>query len=286
MNLKYLSTAIISFITSILIFSCSGGEMSKETIKFPSIKDIPAAKWEKLSQKKLYFGHASVGFNIFNGIKDLMKENPQIKLNIVKTADQSDFQLGIFAHSGVGKNGYPKSKIDEFAKFINKGIGKKADTAFFKFCYVDVRTETEVSNVFNDYKNTMSKLMTAYPDTKFIHVTVPLTTEFTMLQTLFKLAKKAIMKIIGKPYWDLPRGNIKRNQLNEMILQEYDGKAPIFDLAKIESTFPDGKRCSFTKDGKTYYSMVPEYTDDGGHLNKFSRKKVAEQLLILLANLK
>jgi lysophospholipase L1-like esterase len=29
--------------------------------------------------------------------------------------------------------------------------------------------------------------------------------------------------------------------------------------------------------------MVPEYTDDGGHLNEKGRKRVAEQMLIILA---
>ena len=71
-----------------------------------------------------------------------------------------------------------------------------------------------------------------------------------------------------------------------MLRKEYEGKVPLFDIAKIESTFPDGTRCSFTKDGKTYYSMVSEYTSDGGgHLNATGRKKFAEQLLILLAQL-
>ena len=56
-------------------------------------------------------------------------------------------------------------------------------------------------------------------------------------------------------------------------------------LQKYNPPYPDGTRCSFTKDGKTYYSMVPEYTTDGGHLNEIGRKKVAEQFLILLANL-
>jgi hypothetical protein len=59
----------------------------------------------------------------------------------------------------------------------------------------------------------------------------------------------------------------------------------IIDIAKIESTYPDGTRCSFSIDGKTYYSMAPEYTSDGGHLYEIGRKKVAEQLLIFLANL-
>ena len=258
--------------------------MSKETVKFPSIKDIPAAKWEKLSQKKIYFGHQSVGFNIIYGVKDLIKENPQVKLNIVETADQADFNYGLFAHSKVGKNTDPRSKIDAFANILDKGIGKKADIAFFKFCYVDVRTGTEVRNVFNDYKNIISKLMKAYPDTKFVHITVPLTSKPTGLQGLVRSAKNAIKKIIGRPVFDY-HDNIKRSLFNEMLIQEYDGKAPIFDLAKIESTFPDGTRCSFTKNRKTYYSMVPEYTYDGGHLNETGRKKAAEQLLILLAQL-
>ncbi len=106
------------FILSTALIGCNGGEMSKETIKFPSIKDIPAAKWEKLSQKKIYFGHQSVGFNIIDGIKDLMKENPQIKLNIVETADQSDFKLGLFAHSRVGKNVDSNGNLTGFRHFI------------------------------------------------------------------------------------------------------------------------------------------------------------------------
>ncbi len=42
----------------------------------PSIKGVPAETWQKLSQKKIYFGHQSVGNNIIDGIKDIMKENP------------------------------------------------------------------------------------------------------------------------------------------------------------------------------------------------------------------
>lgn len=258
--------------------------MSKETVKFPSIKDIPAAKWEKLSQKKIYFGHQSVGFNIIDGIKDLIKENPQVKLNIVETADQADFNDGLFAHSKVGKNTDPGSKIDAFANILDKGIGKKADIAFFKFCYVDVRTETEVRNVFSDYRNIMSKLMNAYPDTKFVHVTVPLTSKPTGFQGLVRSAKDSIKKIIGRPVRGVD-DNIKRNEYNKMLRKEYEGKGSLFDIAKIQSAFPHGTRCMFNKGGKTYYSMVPEYTYDSGHLNETGRKKVAEQLLIFFANL-
>jgi hypothetical protein len=53
----------------------------------------------------------------------------------------------------------------------------------------------------------------------------------------------------------------------------------------VESTYPDGRRETCAHKGKTCYSLVPEYTYDGGHLNETGRKKAAEQLLILLAKL-
>lgn len=259
------------------LISCNGGEMPEETIQFPSIKDVSSEKWEKLAQKKIYFGHQSVGFNIIDGIKDVMKENPQIKLNIVETADANEFENGLFAHSRVGKNVDSKSKIDEFVKFINKGIGEKADAAALKFCYVDIRADTDTKNVFIDYSDSISQLKKKYPDTTIIHFTVPITTTKTTWKTWIK-------KLIGKKTWEYD-DNIKRNEYNEMLIKKYEGKEPVLDIAKIESTFPDGTRCTFTKTGKTYYSMVPEYTYDGGHLNELGRKKVAEQFLILLANL-
>ena len=58
----------------------------------------------KTRSEKIYFGHQSVGFNIMAGVKDLMKGNPQIKLNIVETTNESDFKVGLFAHSRVGEN--------------------------------------------------------------------------------------------------------------------------------------------------------------------------------------
>jgi len=110
LNNKY--RIILAFFLTFLI-SCNGGKMSEEAIKFPSIKDVPASAWEKLSQKKIYFGHQSVGFNILDGVKDLMKEYPKIKLNIVETTDTKDFPNGVFAHSRVGQNTDPKSRYKQ-----------------------------------------------------------------------------------------------------------------------------------------------------------------------------
>jgi hypothetical protein len=123
----------------------------------------------------------------------------------------------------------------------------------------------------------MGNLKDAYPKTRLIHMTVPLTT----IQTG---PKAWIKKVIGRPiggYFD----NMKRNEFNDMLRKEYGGKEPIFDLANIESTYPSWKQESFTKDGLIYCAMVPQYTQDGGHLNEKGRKIVGQELLVLLAKL-
>ena len=252
--------------------------MPEKTTHSPLIKDIPDSAWKKLSKKRIYFGHQSVGSNIMDGIKDVMAAHQEIKLNIVETANKSEFKVGLFAHSRVGKNIDPKSKIDAFANFMENGIGNMANIAFFKFCYVDVTARTDVERVFAAYRNTISRLRESYPGTMLIHVTAPLTVTKTTFKTWIK---KIIRK---KDIWEYD-DNIKRNQFNELLKKEYNGKEPIFNLSKIESTFHDGTRSSFTKDGRTYYSLISDYTHDGGHLNEKGRKIVAEQLLILLANL-
>jgi len=251
--------------------------MSDKAVPLTPIRNIPEFTWRKLSEKKIYFGHQSVGFNIVEGLKDLIKENPQIKLNIVESHDPADFSSPLFAHSPIGKNHDPISKIDDFKKFMDNGIGNRANFAFFKFCFVDITADTDVHKVFAHYKDSMKHLKEKYLETTFIHVTVPLTTVQTG-------PKAWIKKIIGRPIDGYP-DNIKRNEFNDLLRKEYEGKAPILDLAKIESVTSNGKSVAFTKDGKSFYAMNPEFTHDGGHLNEVGRKLVAQSLLILLADL-
>ena len=37
--------------------------------------------------------------------------------------------------------------------------------------------------------------------------------------------------------------------------------------------------------GKEYYTLIPDYTDDGGHLNDLGKEIIAEKLLLFLVNL-
>jgi len=239
--------------------------------------DVDESTWRRLSEKKIYFGHMSVGFNIVEGLKDVIKENHQIKLNIVETNDITMFGRPIFAHSRNGNNHDPQSKIDAFADSMDRGIGNKADFASFKFCFVDITAKTDIQKEFKYYRETMEKVKDRYPKTIVIHMTAPLTT----VQAGFKAWLK---KRIGRPI-DGYADNIKRNEFNDLLRQEYEGKAPLFDLAKMESVTVDGKPVTFTEGEKHFHALNPEFTHDGGHLNQAGRKFVARSLLILLAQL-
>jgi hypothetical protein len=241
------------------------------------IGELSDAALAKLAQAKIYFGHQSVGNNIMAGVGDLIRQNPRLKLEIEETAAPAGLQNAVFAHGPVGKNENPASKIDDFAAKIKAGVGGSADIAFFKFCYIDIMADRNIDELFTHYQKTMSDLKKSYPKTTIVHVTVPL----TIVQTGPKVF---IKKMIGRA----PGGfeeNAKRNEYNRKLRQAYDGKEPVFDLAKIESIYADGSRATFDWQRQTYERMIPEYGSDGRHLNEPGRQLVAEHLLIFLSQL-
>lgn len=254
-----------------------GGTMNSQN-HYKTLNEIPVNAWEKLAQKRIYFGHQSVGFDIMDGVLDIIQENSEIHLNIIETTDMVNSQNGIFAHSRVGENTDYVSKIRDFKKTIDEQIGYKPDMAFLKFCYVDVTGKTDIQAMFEQYKQEMNEIQKQHPDTTIIHFTIPL--------TIAKITWKTRLKIFfGKDdIWEYT-DNLKRNQLNRLIKKEYQGKQPVFDLADIEATYPDGTKEIYTYKGDTYLALVPEYTYDGGHLNKIGQKRVAIQLLKFLINI-
>ena len=271
-----LVVALASILLALYVIN-GASPVQSDRLNFPSLADISASAWERLSQKRIYFGHQSVGFNILDGVRDVMGENAHIELNIVETSDPADIDGPMLAHSPIGQNTDPESKIDAFANLMETGMADKVDIALFKLCYVDVRADAEVDKTLARYKDVMARLKAEYPSTMFIHVTVP----HTAIRRGFKAGVK---RLIGTPV----RGfddNIKRCQLNDMLKKEYQGKEPVFDLAARETTASDGERPSFQKGGNKFHALIPEFTDDGGHLNGIGRKLVAEQFLILLASL-
>ena len=249
-------------------------------ITLPSIDDVPKEYWVKLAEKKIFFGHKSVGYNIIDGMKDILNERDYIKLNIVQTDNPTDFDQPIFAHSQVERNTDPASKIKNFRSIMDAGVGDKVDIAFFKFCYVDVMRDSDPQQIFDCYNKAIEDLKVRYPGTKFLHVTVPVC---SAPKGTKRNLKESIKLLIGRP--GVLDDNIMRQRYNTLLRDTYSQQEPVFDLALVESVNLSGFRCYANKGAERVFILAPEYTKDGGHLNKQGRKRAAEQLLIVLGEI-
>ncbi len=279
MNFKkriYIIAQLILIFFSVPI-ACSGGSMNEKNIHYDKFNDVPDEAWEKLTRKSIYFGHQSVGFNILDGVSDIIKEKGNIPMTIKEEAAPKAYESGVLTHSRIGENRAPDSKLSGFVELVNQTKKDNADIMFFKFCYIDFDPDTDVNALFSNYQKAFEKLKKEHPDTQFIHVTAPLT-------SVQMGAKAWIKDLIGRPIKGRQE-NMKRYEYNQLMRAAYGGQKNFFDIAAAESTYPDGRRSSFELDGKTYFSLISDYTMDGGHLNEKGRKIVAEELLLALVNM-
>ena len=271
---KYIMMVIVA--GSAALLACSS-EISTEAASNQKKEDrLSPNELGKISGKRIYFGHMSVGNNIMEGVQEILQEYPDAKIVVRETEAMEAAEKGLFAHSPIGDNWHPLKKIDNFSKKVNDGIGGAADIAFFKFCYIDMMADQDAEKVFESYKRAMENLKQQFPETAFVHVTVPL----TVVQTGWKVPIKRLIGRAPGGYLD----NINRNRYNQMLQAAYAGKEPIFDLAAIEAATPAGGQTIFEWDGKQYISLYPGYASDGRHLNEQGRRHVAQKLLLFLGD--
>ncbi|MHC4509888.1 MAG: hypothetical protein ACYTAO_13155 [Planctomycetota bacterium] len=255
-------------------------KMDTDKITLPSLGEVRAEHWANLARAKIFFGRQSVGYNIIQGITDIADQHDQIELNIVETHAPAQLDRPILAHARIGRNTDPNSKIESFKNIVSAGLGHRVDIAFFKFCYVDIMRDSDPQKIFDAYAAAIEDLKHRYSATKFLHVTVPLC---SLPRGPKKGLKQAVKSLIGIP--GVLDDNIIRERYNELLRKAYSQTEPIFDIALIESTTPNGLKCHAAKRAENVPVMVPEYTDDGGHLSARGRKRMAEQLLIILAGM-
>lgn len=267
---------IKSLILLILLMfgGCKETMIEKQDIKTETkIEFINNEALELLKNKKIFFGHMSVGYNIIDGIIDIKSNHaPLSDIYIEESTAPNDLIKSGFYHAKNGKNGFPKSKVDAFKKFLRDNQnGKKFDIAFFKFCYVDFNRDSNVQEIFDYYVRSIGEIKKDFPHLIIVHVTAPLMSHSWGVKEFLKNLLKG----------DL--ANVKRNQFNALLMNKYKNIDPIYDLAGIESIHSDGTKSSFSYKGKEYLSLAKEYTGDGGHLNRQGRYVAAAELLKILS---
>lgn len=271
MGSKILLLALMS-----LVLNC-GKKMENQSIRInQKMNIIPDESIQALLSKKIFFGHMSVGYNILQGMEDIITADARLadfkRLDISSTINSASAPG--FYHAKIGKNGLPKTKCDAFLDFLrNNRAGEHFDIAFFKFCYVDIERDYDINNLFDYYVKTIDQVKQEFPKLKIIHVTIPVTAHQWGIKGM---AKNLLMGDME---------NVKRNQFNDKLKNAYQHIDPIFDLAQIESTLLDGTRSSFIHKNQIYYSLARHYTSDGGHLNESGSYYAAKELLAILAQL-
>jgi hypothetical protein len=269
-NFRYLALILL-----VVSSGCAKGAGDVLGPYYARLEAVPHEKWDALAQKRIFFGHKSVGFNIISGLEDVMKRFPSVRLDIRETADPGDFGRPVFAHAQIGRNKFPQSKIDAFRKALEDGVGQNVDIAFFKFCFVDIDHQTDLAALVESYVQTLENLKSRFPSAEFVAFTVPLVSRPVGLVTRLK-------KLLGRmPYYDAE--HVQRSLYNDTLRERYKGR--LFDLAAVESRIDATRRATLEKDGKEYEILNRAYTDDGGHLNAVGRQIVAIELLIYLASI-
>ena len=236
---------------------------------------IDAAALSVLQHKRIYFGHQSVGANIIEGARDLCRADPALRLDIVESSHPDAFIAPVFGHSRVGRNHEPRTKIDAFSGILDAGLGNKVDLALLKFCYVDVTEGSDYTGLFDYYRSVMAQLATAYPRTRLVHVTLPVTVMPGLL--------RRIVGGLRRRHNRTAHDNLARAEYNRLLTQAYAGKAPVFDLAAIESTTASGRALRHALHGREFRTLVPGYSSDGRHLSETGRRVVASEFLRFLA---
>lgn len=254
------------------------GVQAMQDMTTTAVADVDASAWEALAARRIFFGHQSVGRDIVGGMARVLADHPEIGVRVVGADDPAQVQGPAFIEARIGRNREPASKTDAFVQVLANGFGSEGEdaVAMYKYCYVDVQPGTDPLELFDTYAASIEEVRTSYPELTIVHFTLPLRTADTGL-------KERLKTLAGMP--TQTRLNAIRHRYNAMLRDRYGNVEAIFDLALLESTRADGSRAFTRYRGENVYMLAPEWTTDGGHLNDAGQYRIAERLLVFLAQL-
>jgi hypothetical protein len=229
-----------------------------------------------LASRRILFGHQSIGMNLLRGIAAITAAHSGPSLRIVETSE--DAGPGAIAHIFLPRNGAPELKLSSFQRALESAAGRSADVALMKLCYADFTDRTDVHALFARYRATMSGLRRTHGSVTFAHVTVPLTTVRERHG-----ARSVVAALAGRESRAV-RENARREEFNDLIRRTYGASGLVFDLARLESTAPDGSSQLHRGDGRLVPALCSAYTDDGSHLNQPTAERIGRGLIAFLAN--
>lgn len=273
--MRFPRTGALALACAAAVAGCRG-EMNATLTDTPilTFDQITPDQWGRLANTRVFFAHQSVGGNLLDGIADILRERSDIGLNIVEIKNKTQVNGPAFYHAVVGRNGEPSTKLRAF----NEMVAEVGDSgiALLKYCYADFSHGTDATQLFEEYRQTVASIRAQHPRLQIVHVTVPLVTDAGTLRHFAAVVR-------SKP--PAREVNFIRHQYNELMRRTYQGKEPIFDLARLESTNVDGNPVGFRYKGERVQALAPAWTTDGGHLNETARRRIAKAFLVTLVTI-
>jgi hypothetical protein len=269
MNKVYVMKILNCIALTILILAGISCGFGAELMNIPQI-DTSLLKLPL--SKALVFAHQSVGADLMKGLDELYEEygleSPVQELNA-----GSELQAGTIYHFYAGENTKPDTKLDAFSSVVSSQNTELM--AGVKFCWIDIHEGMDPQVLFNQYVSEVEHMLAVNPDVELIHFTTP-------IHAIQEGPKAWLKAFLGRSPREL-ENNILREEYNALLRAKYGER--VFDLAKYESSYPEGGDSIKTFKGRTAKNLVAEFTYDGGHLNKLGRRVVAVRFVEFLHNL-
>jgi len=247
-------------ILALALGAACGGSVPSTGESTVLVDESLRADLETLRGARVFFGHHSVGANILEGLASLARE-AGVELTL--------------GGGPVGENQRPLAKFEDFARHAESAAAQGEQLLAMKLCYVDFTPESDPAALVEAYAAAVERARRARPGVIIVHVTPPLCARPGDLKSKFK-------RLLGSAVWE-DGANLRRMEFREQLLARFPGE-PVFDLAALEATRPDGTREEHEVGGRQVPMLWPGYTSDGGHLNETGKRLAARRFAQTLAN--
>ena len=221
----------------------------------------------------MYFGHQSVGTSVVAGVEGLVQEHA-LPLRVIQTREPAAVTSPAFVHFLAGQSRDYASKNAAVLRLLESPTRAQRAVVLLKYCFGDINSSADVSRMFEAYRDTVDTIQFEHPDVTVVHTTIPLTT----VENVFRSGAN---RLVGRP--TQREAAVARHRYNESVRAEFKATEPVFDLARIEATQPDGNLAGFNAGGLIVETLAPHNTYDGGHLTPRCQRAAAEALLDLLS---
>jgi hypothetical protein len=233
------------------------------------------ARWSAIGGRTVYFAHQSVGAEIVAGVEALTRAY-NLPIHIVQNPEPISPTRPAFVHFFAGDRRDYASKNAAILRLLESPTRAPHPLVILKYCHGDIKGPGDGTAMFEAYRDTVDTIQFEHPDVTVVHATIPLTT----------IAENAL-KSGTKLFLGLPSERevaVARHRYNELLRTEFGASEPIFDVARVQSTRPDGSIERFAFGGAFIETLAPQNTSDGYALAPACRTVAAAELLEVLAD--